>query len=411
MPLKKLKAVISERLSLLEKSGALKGAEPVIARIKPASGKNGPRFILQGDKKNYIKMNSNSYLGLSLERAVIKAEEKAAEKFGAGPGSVRFINGTFKPHAELEKKLALFHGKEAAVLFSSAYAAVCGTVSSLISEDTAVLSDALNHNSIINSVKLSKPKEKRIYEHLNMDSMEIQIKELKGTCKRVVIVSDGVFSMRGDYPDLKKMVSTAEKYDAGFEEGIITVIDDSHGIGAYGKTGRGTCEVTDEYGIDVVISTLGKSLGVNGGYAVSDAKIIEFLRESAPLYIYSNSITPGEAGAAIKSLEILNSGRGRKMLSYLKETTDYFREGLVEAGYEIISGIHPVVPLMLRDTEKTIRLVSYLREKSILAVGLKYPVVPRGDECIRFQINFSHTRHDIDYVLGVLAEYKRGNPL
>lgn len=411
MPLKKLKTALSERLSILGKSGALKGAEPVIVRIKSASGKKGPRFILNEDKKEYIKMNSNSYLGLSLNRTVIKAEEEAAAKFGAGPGSVRFINGTFKPHAELEKKLALFHGKETAILFSSAYAAVCGTVSSLISEETAVLSDALNHNSIINAVKLSKPKEKRIYEHLNMDSMKIQIKELKRTCRRVVIVSDGVFSMRGDYPDLKKMVSIAKEHDIGFEEGIITVIDDSHGIGAYGKTGRGTCEVTGEYGIDVVISTLGKSLGVNGGYAVSDAKIIEFLRESAPLYIYSNSITPGEAGAAIKSLAILNSARGGKMLSLLKETADYFREGLVRAGYEIISGIHPIVPLMMRDTEKTIRLVSYLKEKGILATGLKYPVVPRGDECIRFQVNFNHTKHDIDYVLNVLVEYKKETPL
>lgn len=407
MPLKKIKTVISERLSMLEKSGALKGTEPVIVHIKPSSGKKGPRFIIQGDKNNYVKMNSNSYLGLSLDKAVIKAEEKAAAKFGAGPGSVRFINGTFRPHSELEKQLALFHGKEAAILFSSAYAAVCGTVSSLISEETAVLSDALNHNSIINAVKLSKPKEKRIYEHLNLDSMEIQIKELKGTCRRVVIVSDGVFSMRGDYTDLKKMVSIAKEHDAGFEEGIITVIDDSHGIGAYGKTGRGTCEVTGEYGIDVVISTLGKSLGVNGGYAVSDAKIIEFLRESAPLYIYSNSITPGEAGAAIKSLEILNSDRGGKMLSLLKENADFFREGLVKTGYEIISGIHPIVPLMVRNTEKTIQLVAYLKKKGILATGLKYPVVPRGDECIRFQVNSSHTRYDINYVLDVLVEYKK----
>ncbi|MBN1445246.1 MAG: aminotransferase class I/II-fold pyridoxal phosphate-dependent enzyme [Candidatus Omnitrophica bacterium] len=409
MPLEKLKTVIAGRLSLLEKSGALKGAEPVIARIKPASGKKGPRFILRGDKKEYIKMNSNSYLGLSLDRDVIKAEEETAAKFGAGPGSVRFINGTFKPHAELEKKLSLFHGREAAILFSSAYAAVCGTVSSLISDETAVLSDALNHNSIINAVKLSKPKEKKIYEHLNMNSMEIQIKGLKGRCRRVVIVSDGVFSMRGDYPDLKRMVSVAKEHNGGFEEGIITVIDDSHGIGAYGKTGRGTCEVTGEYGIDAVLSTLGKSLGVNGGYAVSDAKIIEYLRESAPFYIYSNPITPAEAGAAIKSLAILNSGRGRKMLSSLKETADYFREGLVETGYEIIKGIHPVVPLMLRETGKTIKLVAYLKEKGILATGLKYPVVPRGDECIRFQVNFSHTRHDIDYVLNVLAEYKKSS--
>jgi len=407
MPLEKLKNLMTDRMSQLEEQGAMKGPEPVITRIKPASGRKGPRLFVRGDRRDYIKMNSNSYLGLSLDKEVIRAGAETAEKFGAGPGSVRFINGTFRPHAELEKRLALFHGREAAILFSSAYAAVCGVVSSLISEETAVLSDALNHNSIINAVKLSKPKEKRIYEHLDMASMEAHIKELKGTCRRILVVSDGVFSMRGDYPDLRKMASIARKHDSAFEEGVITMIDDSHGIGAYGKTGRGTCEVTGEYGIDVIISTLGKALGVNGGYAVSDAKVVEYLREVAPFYIYSNPVTPGEAGAALKSLEILQSGRGRKMLSYLAEIADHFREGLVNMGYETIEGTHPVVPLMTRDTKKTTGLTAYLKKRGILATGLKYPVVPHGDECIRFQVNCSHTRHDVDYVLKVLGEYKK----
>jgi glycine C-acetyltransferase len=407
MPLKRMKGWITKKMVEIEAKGILKGKETVIVRIKPASGQWGPRYILEGDKRGYIKMNSNSYLGLSLNKEVIRVEEENAERFGVGPGAVRFINGTFKPHAELEKRLAEFHKKESAMLFSSAYATACGIISPLISEETAVLSDALNHNSIINAIKLSRPKEKRIYAHLNMDELEKQIKELTGICRRAVIISDGVFSMRGDYPDLKKMVSIAKKYDKGFEEGIITIIDDSHGVGAYGKTGRGTCEVTEEYGVDIIISTLGKALGVNGGYAVSDSKVIEYLRETAPLYIYSNPITPSEAGAAIKSLKILDSPRGKKMLSYLSELTQSFKKGLVSLGYEIIDGKHPIVPLMLRDTGKTIKLTDYLRSKGILATGLKYPVVPKGDECIRFQVSCSHTRQDIGYVLSTLAEYKK----
>jgi glycine C-acetyltransferase len=407
MPLAKTKKWLDKNLETLKKRGVLKGKEQMIVSIKPASGKKGPRYILEDDSKEYIKMNSNSYLGLSLNKEVIKSEEKTAEKFGAGPGAVRFINGTFKPHVELEKKLAEFHGKEAAMLFSSAYGAACGIIAPLISEETAVLSDALNHNSIINAIKLSKPKEKRIYPHLDMTGLEKQIKDLKGTCRRAVIISDGVFSMRGDYPDLKKMVSIARRYNSYFEEGIVTVIDDSHGIGAYGTTGKGTCEITGEYGIDIIISTLGKALGVNGGYAVSDSKVIEYLRETAPFYIYSNPITPAEAGAALKSLEILDSPRGRKMLSYLSKLTKLFKQELVNLGYEIIDGEHPIVPLMLRDNSRTIELTDYLRSRGILATGLKYPVVPKGDECIRFQISCSHTRQDIGYVLSALAEYKK----
>lgn len=407
MPLEKIKPVIEQTLSQYKKSGILKGKEAVIVHIKPASGKKGLRYILAGDNKEYIKMNSNSYLGLSLNKEVIKASEKAVKKFGTGPGSVRFINGTFSTHIKLERKLADFHRKQSAILFSSAYGAVCGTISPMISENTVILSDILNHNSIINAIKLSRPKEKRIYPHLDMNALEKQVQELKGTCSRLLIISDGVFSMRGDYPDLKRMVIIARNYSHYFTEGIITIIDDSHGIGAYGKTGRGTCEVTGEYGIDIVISTLGKALGVNGGYAVSDREIIEYLRETAPLYIYSNPISPGEAAAALKSLEILDSKRGLELLSYLQDISNYFKKGLISAGYEIINGIHPIVPLMVRDTEKTLKLVSYLKQNGILATGLKYPVVPKGDECIRFQINCTHTRYDIDYVIDTLEKYRK----
>lgn len=212
--------------------------------------------------------------------------------------------------------------------------------------------------------------------------------------------------MRGDYPDLKELMDLARKYHPEFKEGIITIIDDSHGVGAYGEAGRGTCEVTGEDGVDIIVSTLGKALGINGGYVVTNAKIVEYLRETAPFYIYSNPITPSEAGAAIKALEILDSEKGQEMLSYLKKMTNYFKEGLITLGYETIKGEHPIVAVMIRDTQETAKMVNYLKEQGILVVGLKYPVVPRGDECIRFQISADHTQYDLDYALKVLEKYK-----
>jgi len=407
MPLDKIGKWVGEKLVQLKEKGILKGKELVITEIKKSQGTKSPRYLIEGEgKKEFIKMNSNSYLGMSLKKEVIEAEKEAAEEFGVGPGAVRFIYGTFKPHLELEKKLARFHQKEAGMLFSSAYAAVCGILSPLISSETIVISDTLNHNSIINAIKLSKPKDKKIYIHLNMDDLETKIKECRGNCRRVIIVTDGVFSMRGDHSDFKELVNLAKKYHPEFKEGVFTIADDSHGVGAFGKTGRGTSEVSGENDVDILVSTLGKALGVNGGYVVTNAKIVEYLRETAPFYIYSNPITPPEANAALKALEILNSQKGRKMLSYLKEMTIYFKKGLTDLGYETIKGEHPIVAVMIRDTQKTIKLVNYLKEKGILAVGLKYPIVPQGDECIRFQISADHTKDDLDDVLKTLREYK-----
>ncbi len=411
MPIDKIEKALSLKLTQLKETGAIKGKESVISEIKKSEGARGIRYLLEGEGgKEFIKMDSNSYLGMSLRKEVIEAEKEAAERFGAGPGAVRFIHGTYKPHIELEKRLADFHRREACMIFSSAYTAVCGVLSSLISEDTAVLSDELNHNCIINGIRLSKPSSRERYAHLNLDELKTRIEECRGNYKRIVIVTDGVFSMRGDYPDLKKLVDIAKRYHPEFEEGILTVVDDSHGVGAYGETGRGTCEITGENGVDILVSTLGKALGVNGGYVVSSAVIIEYLRETAPLYIYSNPIAPGEANAALKALEILDSEGGCKMLGYLKKTTRYFKEAITKLGYEIIKGEHPIVVVMIGDTQETIKLVSYLKEKGILVVGLKYPVVPRGNECIRFQISADHTKHDVDYVLEALEEYGKENP-
>lgn len=407
MPLSKIEKVLANNLNVLKERGSLKGDETVVTAVIEAEGDKGPRYLVEGyGDKEFLRMNSNSYLGLSMRQEVIEAEEEAVRKFGVGPGAVRFISGTYQPHVELERKLAQFHGKEAGMIFSAAYATVLGTILPLISADTIVISDELNHNSIINAIRLSRPKDKKIYAHNNMSELEIRIKECIGNCLRVMVVTDGIFSMRGDYAPLPEIADLAEKYDMEFEEGIFTVMDDSHGVGAVAETGRGTTELTGDNRVDILIATLGKALGVNGGYIVSDKTIIDYLRETAPSYIYSNPITVSEASAALKALEILDSDAGKKMLGHLHKITAYFRKGLVKLGYEIITGEHSIVPLIVKDTKKTVDLVKYLKEQGILTTGIFYPVVPKGADEIRFQICADHTRYDINYVLEALGEYR-----
>ena len=407
MSLSKIEGLISNDLDALKASGAFKGNEMVITGVIQSHDNKGPRYLIEGyGDMEFIRMNSNSYLGMGLRPDVITAEELAVREFGVGPGAVRFISGTYKPHIELEQKLANFHQKEACLIFSSAYTAVMSILVTLISKDTIVISDSLNHNCIINGVKLSQPKDKKIYKHNNMIELESIVKECIGNCKRILLVTDGIFSMRGDHAPLSAIADIAEKYEHEFEEGIITIVDDSHGVGAIGETGRGTLELTKENRIDILIATLGKALGVNGGYLAATAKVIAYLREKAPFYIYSNPITAAEARAAAKALEVLDSSEGKELLKYLRETIAYFRKSLIDIGYETIEGEHPVVPLMVRDTKKTVELVEYLKTNGILSTGLSYPIVPRGDEEIRFQICAAHTRYDIECVLKVLNTYK-----
>ncbi len=408
MTLAKLDKVLAAKLVELDAQNTRKGNELVITGIKPAQDGHGPRYFLagQGDTE-FLQMNSNSYLGLAFDREVIEAEEDAALKFGSGPGAVRFISGTYQPHVELERRLAKFHQREAAMIFSAAYAAVMGILPQLISPETIVISDALNHNCIINAIRLARPAKKAIYKHLDVADLEAALKESVGQGRRAVVVTDGIFSMRGDYAPLAELVAVCRKYEAQFEEGVITVADDSHGVGAFGDTGRGTEEYTDAR-VDVVVATLGKSLGVNGGYVAASQILIDYLREAAPFYVYSNPITPSEAAAAVKSLEILDSARGRELLSNMRTLTKRFERGLERLGFETIPSDHPIVPLMVRDTRKTARLVEYLFANAILATGLNFPVVPKGDEEIRFQIAASHTEQDIDYVLAVLKKFQEG---
>ncbi len=405
MPLDRLKKSLEEKIKEIDEKGILKRKESIILEIKKCDGTKGNRYILKGEEnKEYIRMNSNSYLALNLNERVKQKEEEAIKKFGVGPGAVRFISGTYEPHKALEERISKFHNREDAIIFSSAYGCVLGTLFSLIDEETFVISDELNHNCIINGIRLSKPKEKDIYKHLNIEECEEKIKSFIGKAKKVLIITDGVFSMRGDYASLDKLQELANKYDKDFEEGVILIVDDSHGVGIFGDSGRGTEEVLKTK-VDILIGTFGKAFGVNGGYLVSDKTIVDYLREKAPLYIYTNPITPGEANAIIESINIIDSDLGKEMISYVRELAKKFREGILSLGLETTKSEHPIVPLIIRNTQKTKELVKYLRENGVLSTGLNYPIVPKGEELIRFQISYEHTEYDVNYVLGVMKNF------
>jgi glycine C-acetyltransferase len=405
MPHQRLEEALRSELTALDDAGTLKGRETVIAGVVPPRGGKGPRYLLEGEgSAPFLRMNSNGYLGMALRPEVIDADEMATRAYGAGPGAVRFISGTWSPHIELEQRLAAFHHRQAGMIFSSAYSTVMGILPPLISPDTAIISDELNHNCIINAIRLARPRERHVYRHLDLGELERALDAAAKTCRRAIVVTDGIFSMRGDHAPLQQIMDLTRRFDDSFAENVVVVVDDSHGVGAFGATGRGTEEYTGSGPVDILVATLGKAFGVNGGYVVAGDTIVDYLREKAAFYVYSNPITPGEAAAAAKALEIVDSATGRSLLDHLHAMTVRLDSGMAALGFETIPGDHPIVPLMVRDTAMTSALVGYLRDHGILATGLNYPVVPKGEEEIRFQVSADHTAADIDEVLAVLAE-------
>ncbi len=406
MPTTGIEAKLTGELEQLSREGTRKAAESVIRGILPASGKAGPRYLLEGEgERAFLRMNANGYLGMALRAETMEAEESAARRFGTGPQAVRFISGTFAPHVELEQRLAQFHEREACMIYSSAYAAIMGVLPPLISPETVVISDELNHNCIINAIRLAQPARRSVVPHLDMDAVERAIADAAGSCRRAIVVTDGVFSMRGDVAPLAKLSEVVRAWDERFPESCLLIVDDSHGVGALGEGGRGA----EEYAAaraDLLVATLGKALGVNGGYVAGSRIAIEYLREKSPFYVYSNPITPAEAAAALAAIEVVDGPVGRALLAHLRAMTERFENGLVELGFETIPGPHPVVPLMVRDTARTRALVEHLHANEVLATGLTYPVVPRGDEEIRFQISAEHTAEDIDQVLRALSSFE-----
>ncbi len=407
MSLEKITTLLAGRLTELEANGTLKGRENIITGVVAAQNGFGRRYTLHGyGDRRFLRMNSNSYLGLALDECVVEAEARAAKRYGTGPTAVRFISGTYQPHVELEKRLASFHDRESALIMSAAYATVIGVLPQLINEQTLVVSDALNHNCIINAIRLARPASKAVYTHLDMAELDRILDANKGVVKRVCVVTDGVFSMRGDNAPLDEITAVCERHEYAYEEGVVTIVDDSHGVGALGHSGRGTEEFTRSRA-DVLIATLGKALGVNGGYVASERVVIDYLRETAPCYVYSNPITPAEAAAASKALEILDSPEGLQLMEKVRGLAARLRAGLTALGFETLGCDHPIVPILIRETAATAVLVEHLFDNDVLATGLMFPVVPRGDEEIRLQVSASHTDQDIDYLLDVLKRGRR----
>lgn len=411
MAIDRLDGVLAAHVDSLREAGTAKGAEAVVTAVIPATGIHGPRFQLEGEgDRKFLRLNSNSYLGLGLHAEVIRAEEEATRAFGAGPGAVRFISGSYEPHLALEEALARFHGRDRAVIFSSAYAAVLSTLAPLTTSETVLVSDELNHNCIINAMRLARPAGKAIYAHNDAVGLDGILGEWRGRASRALVVTDGIFSMRGDPAPLPQIMEICAAHDPYYPENVVAVVDDSHGVGAFGQTGRGTEEELGAPPSDILIGTLGKAFGVNGGYVATSEACARFLRESSQMYIYSNPITAGEAAAALRSLQIVDSPEGRERIARLRRLTARFEAGLTKLGIETIPGKHPVVPLMIRNTARTEALVAHLYNSNILVTGLAFPVVPRGDEEIRTQINADHTADDIDYVLACLAAFEPNDP-
>ncbi len=405
MALEQLDKTLKEELIGLEKEGRAKPAERIITGYIPPGNGRGPRYTLKGENRQFIRMNSNSYLSLSNHPQLIRAADEATHRCGVGPGAVRFIDGTFSYHADLEERIARFVGKPAAKIFNSAYTSNCGLALAIGGKTTHWIGDQLNHNSIIRAMRIAgvPSANKGIYAHNNMDELRRCLDSVAENIDRVVVIFDGIFSMRGDYAPIDAILTVTNEYNEKFRDGVITVVDDSHGIGAYGTTGRGTAEFSG--GVpDIIIGTFGKAFGVNGGFIAASETVIETVRQKADTYIYTNPLSVADCAAAAKALDICDSDEGLQLLDSLRLRTQQFRNGLEKLGIESIPGPHPVVPVMVRDTAKTHGLVRHLYDNGVLVVGLTFPVVPRGDESMRFQINAAHTEADIEYVLDVLGK-------
>ena len=346
-----------------------------------------------------INMCANNYLGLSNNEEVKQAAKEGIDRWGYGLSSVRFICGTQDLHKQLEAKLSQFLGTEDTILYSSCYDANGGLFETILGSDDAIISDELNHASIIDGVRLCKAKRLR-YKNNNMAELEERLIEAK-ECRIKAIVTDGVFSMDGIIANLEAVCDLAEKYDA------IVIVDDSHGVGVIGETLRGAhehCGVIDR--IDIITGTLGKALGgSSGGYTSGKKAIIDILRQRSRTYLFSNSLSPIIASASLTVLDMI--GRSSDLAVRLKENTAYFRQGLKDAGFDIVEGTHPIVPIMTYDEIASQKLASKMLEKNVYVVGFFYPVVPKGKARVRTQVSAAHTKEQLDYVINAFKEAKK----
>ena len=388
-----LKNQLKKELTSIESSGLFK-KERVITSSQGASVR------VEGDKEVII-MCANNYLGLSSNTEVVNAAKSALETHGFGMSSVRFICGTQDIHKELEKRIADFYSTEDTILYAAAFDANGGLFEPLFGAEDAIISDELNHASIIDGVRLCKAKRFR-YQHSNMEDLENQLIDAQ-ECRNRIIVTDGVFSMDGDIAKMDEICDLADKYDA------LVMTDECHSAGFIGKTGRGVPEyhnVMDR--VDIITGTLGKALGgAMGGYTTGKKEIIEMLRQKSRPYLFSNSLAPSIVGAANKVFEILSSST--KLRDQLEKNTLYFKKKIIEAGFDIKAGDSPIIPIMLYDAALSQKFADMLLEQGVYAVGFFYPVVPKGKARIRTQISAAHTKEHLD--LAISAFVKVGKQL
>lgn len=352
--------------------------------------------IAVADGKRVLNMCANNYLGLADNPELIKAAKKALDDHGFGMASVRFICGTQDIHKELESALTNFLGTEDTILYPSAFDANGGLFETILTEKDAVISDELNHASIIDGIRLCKAQRFR-YKHNEMADLESKLKEASGA-RFKLIATDGCFSMDGTIADLKSIVDLAEKYDA------LTMIDDAHATGFLGPKGRGTHEYRGVMGkIDIITGTLGKALGgASGGFTSGRKEIVALLRQRSRPYLFSNTVAPPIVAACLKTLDMLTAST--ELRDKLEANTKYFRDAITKAGLTIKSGVHPIVPIMIGDAAKSQKFAARMLEKGVYVIGFFYPVVPHGTARVRVQVSAAHSREDLEFAVKAFAE-------
>ena len=384
-----LKNQLKAELYEIRAAGLYKG-ERVIDTPQAARVSVGERSVLN--------MCANNYLGLASHPEVIEAARDALDEWGYGLASVRFICGTQAIHKQLEDKLSDFLGMEDTILYTSCFDANGGLFETLLGPNDAVISDELNHASIIDGVRLCKSKRFR-YKNNDMADLATQLEAAKGA-RRILIVTDGVFSMDGYLANLPAICDLADSH------GALVMVDDSHAVGFMGAHGRGTHEhhgVMDR--VDIITGTLGKALGgASGGYTSGRAEIIEYLRQRSRPYLFSNTVAPSIVAASIKAIELLNASADLR--DRLEANTKIFREQMAGSGFHILEGTHPITPIMLGDAALASRFADAMLEKGVYVIGFSYPVVPQGKARIRTQISAAHTREDLEFAIAKFSEAK-----
>lgn len=376
----------------IKEAGLFKGEAPLISP-------QGSHVKLD-DGREMLCMCANNYLGLGDNKRLIEAAKKTYDERGYGVASVRFICGTQDIHKKLECKISEFLGTDDTILYSSCFDANGGLFETLLGEEDAVISDELNHASIIDGVRLCKAKRYR-YKNNDMADLEAKLKEADAAGAKVkLIATDGVFSMDGIICNLKGVCDLADKYEA------LVMVDDSHAVGFVGAKGHGTAEYNGVEGrVDIITGTLGKALGgASGGYTSGRKEIIDLLRQRSRPYLFSNSVAPAIVGASLELLEML--GESTELRDHLEEITSYYRKKLVDNGFDIIEGTHPCVPVMLYDEKMTAEFARRMMDKGIYVVAFSYPVVPKGKARIRTQVCASHTKEDIDRAVQAFIEVR-----